>query len=105
MIEFARILEHLRLDADALTAEEANYLLTLEKAAIQACENHIERKIFETDVPDGEYGMVINEQIEIGCLLLITHMYENRSAVSPVQLYDMPSGVEYHWQPYRSYAL
>ena len=105
MIDFARILSHLRVDQDTLEQEDANYILMLEKAAIQSCEHFIEQKLFADEVPDDEYGVVINEQITVGCLLMIAHLYENRTQATPVKLYAIPNAAECHWHPYKRYSL
>lgn len=71
-------------------------------AAYDYVQNFTDRMLFEFSVPDDvENGMVITPSVNHACLMLISHWYNSREAVSDVQTAELPLGVHHLLQPYR----
>lgn len=96
-VDLDRVKLHLRTDGD----EEDALINGWIAAAFLTIEGKIFRKLYETEVPEGdETGLVIDEAINTIALLLIGHLSANREAVAPGQMAEVPLGVEWLLTPY-----
>lgn len=77
-------------------------------ASVLAISNQIDRNIYETqealDVANDDTGIVINDSLKLGMLMLIGHWFNNRESVSTVSMSDTPQALDYLIQPYRCMA-
>lgn len=96
----------LRLEPD-FTEEDA--LLTLMGQAVQTrTETFLNRKLYapDSEIPETDPdGLLLPDDIRMGMLLLVTHYYENRSAVSDFEKTDLPMGYVWLVGPYRYIPL
>ncbi|HEY3984646.1 head-tail connector protein [Cedecea sp.] len=96
----------LRLDAD-FTDEDA--LLDLLARAVQTrTETFLNRKLYGPDenIPESDAdGLHLPDDIKMGMLLLVTHLYENRSTVSEVEKLELPLSFNWLVGPYRYIPL
>ncbi|WP_230460286.1 head-tail connector protein [Sansalvadorimonas verongulae] len=98
MIPLSDIKTHLRIEHD----EDDTYLTTLASAAIAQCEQMLNRKLYENSVPDDDSnGLVMGDDIKIAALLIIGHLYENRSDTTDKQQYETPMASKHLLNPYR----
>lgn len=47
-------------------------------------------------------GIVINEAIEIGVLLILGNLYENREDLTTLKIHELPKSAEWHLHPFRT---
>jgi len=47
-------------------------------------------------------GIIVNEAIEIGVLLILGNLYENREDLTTANVYELPRGAEWHLHPFRT---
>ncbi|PAT64058.1 head-tail connector protein [Psychrobacter sp. JB193] len=86
-------------DEDALLAE---YMA----AARDHVQKHLDRTIYELAVPDDDPdGVIDNPSIDQATLLLISHWYAHREAVSESSMTEMPMGTYHLLQPYRNMGI
>ncbi|HHA1670063.1 TPA: head-tail connector protein [Enterobacter roggenkampii] len=100
------IKRQLRLEQEF--TDEDDYLKLLGLAVQSRTENFLNRKLYgkPEDVPEGDAeGLLMPEEVRLGMLLLLTHFYENRSAVGEVEKLETP--LAYNWLvgPYRYIPL
>ncbi|WP_241173025.1 head-tail connector protein [Serratia marcescens] len=95
-----------KLEPD-FTEEDA--LLDLIGRAVQTrTETFLNRKLYapDSEIPESDPdGLHLPDDIKIGMLLLATHYYENRSAVSDFEKASLPMGFLWNVQPYRYIPL
>ncbi|MFP7605625.1 head-tail connector protein [Serratia quinivorans] len=95
-----------KLEPD-FTDEDA--LLDLLGQAVQTrTETYLNRTLYAPDSPIPESdpdGLHLPADIKMGMLLLVTHYYENRSAVSDFEKTDLPMGYVWFVGPYRYIPL
>ena len=104
LVEIDEIKKQLRLEPDY--TEEDEYLTLIGEAAESRTETYLNRKIYsqEITIPETDPdGITLTKDIRLGILFLITHFYENRSAVSEVEMVELP--LTYTWLvgPHRFY--
>lgn len=86
-------------DEDTLLAE---YMA----AARDHVQMHLDRTIYESAVPDDDPdGVIDNPSIDQATLLLISHWYAHREAVSESSMTEMPMGTYHLLQPYRNMGI
>lgn len=106
LLTLSEIKAQLKLDED-FTDEDA--LLTLfAKAAQRRTESFLNRRLYVTaeEMPAGDAtGLILPEDVRLAMLMLVTHFYENRSAVTEVEKNELP--VSFNWLvgPYRYIPL
>lgn len=87
--------------------EDEDALLTRYiSSAYKAVERFTDKTLFVGEIPEGEdkdASLLLTEDINIACLMLIAHWYTNREAAAGnmVNVADMPFGVKFLLQPYR----
>jgi uncharacterized phage protein (predicted DNA packaging) len=70
---------HINLDHD----EDNDLLKTYANAAKITIENYLNRKLYNASVPDSDSnGIVVNDAIKVAVLMLVSHWYDNREAVT-----------------------
>lgn len=47
-------------------------------------------------------GILVNPSIEIGVLLILGNLYENREDLTTSNVYELPKGAEWHLHPFRT---
>lgn len=47
-------------------------------------------------------GILVNPSIEIGVLLILGNIYENREDLTTSNIYELPKGAEWHLHPFRT---
>ncbi|PPC02515.1 head-tail connector protein [Acinetobacter pittii] len=47
-------------------------------------------------------GILVNPSIEIGVLLILGNLYENREDLTTSNIYELPKGAEWHLHPFRT---
>lgn len=47
-------------------------------------------------------GILVNPSIEIGVLLILGNLYENREDLTNSNVYELPKGAEWHLHPFRT---
>ncbi|BGI52711.1 MAG: head-tail connector protein [Candidatus Hamiltonella defensa (Ceratovacuna japonica)] len=84
-------------------------LLALIGRAVEArTQTYLNRRLYASDevIPEEDpNGLSLTDDIKLGMLLLVSHYYENRSAVSEVDKSPVPMGFEWHVAPYRIIPL
>lgn len=97
----------LRLDEDY--ADEDNFLELLGRAVQARTENYLNRRLYAADggrVPEEDpEGLILSDDIRMGMLLLLTHLYENRSTVTEVEKVELPMSFNWLVGPYRHIPL
>lgn len=80
-------------------------LLDLIGQAVQArTETYLNRRLYRPEQPipdDDTRGLHLTPDMKLGMLLLVTHYYEHRSAISEVEKSEMPMGFVWSLHPYR----
>lgn len=75
-------------------------------AARDHVQMHLDRTIYELAVPDEDPdGVIDNASIDQATLLLISHWYAHREAVSESSMTEMPMGTYHLLQPYRRMGI
>ncbi|QXD00413.1 head-tail connector protein [Klebsiella sp. PL-2018] len=85
---------HCRIEPDF--AEEDTLICGYIAAALEVCQKHIGRRF------DG--GLEFNPAIKVGCLLLISHWYENRDLTAD-KVAELPFATTSLWNYYRSVGV
>ena len=101
-ITLAEVRQHCYLEEDDLSQDP--YLNLLVKASLKHIENYTNRVIYadKKDVPeDVENALVWSEDIKIGALLLIGHLYENRETATDAHVREIPFGFKQFVGPYK----
>ncbi|CAM6404039.1 head-tail connector protein [Escherichia coli] len=106
LLTLEEIKSQLRLDDDF--SDEDTLLVLLGRAVQSRTETFLNRKLYarqEDILEDDSAGLVLPDDVRLGMLLLLTHFYENRSAVSEVEKLETP--LAYNWLvgPYRYIPL
>ena len=94
-----------RIDGDDLSEEQ---LLTIYAgAARKNAENFINRKLYESDIPETDVdGMKIDDDVKLALMLLVGHWYENREVVNIGNITTvLPFGFKALLEPYRFIPL
>lgn len=94
----------LRLEVDDTSEDEL--LSAIGAAAESRTATFLNRPLYASaeEIPDGdERGLVVSADIRLAMLMLVTHLYENRSTSSEVEMLETP--LAYNWlaSPYRFY--
>lgn len=98
MVTLEQIKTQLRIEHDF----DDEYLLFLGSAAIQICEDSLNRKLYPVSVPDDDStGLVMNDSIRVAALLIISKLYENRSDVSEKLQHEVPMASKWILCQYR----
>ncbi|WP_437891132.1 head-tail connector protein [Phytobacter sp. V91] len=94
-----------RIDSDDSTEDEM--LLIYFGSAKRKAENFINRKLYETEVPESDPdGLLIENDVLLALLLLSGHWYENREQVNVGNIVtSFPFGFESLLEPYRYIPL
>ncbi|KHM13216.1 MULTISPECIES: head-tail connector protein [Klebsiella] len=106
LLSMEEIKAQLRLDDDF--SDEDTLLALLGKAAQSRAENYLNRRLYETasDRPeDDPDGLVMPDDIKLALLMLVSHFYENRSAVTEVEKLELPMSFIWLVGPYRYIPL
>lgn len=106
LLSMEEIKAQLRLDDDF--SDEDTLLALLGKAAQSRAENYLNRRLYETasDRPeDDPDGLVMPDDIKLALLMLVSHFYENRSAVTEVEKLELPMSFVWLVGPYRYIPL
>lgn len=75
-------------------------------AARDHVQMHLDRTIYQLAVPDDDPdGVIDNPSIDQATLLLISHWYAHREAVSESSMTEMPMGTYHLLQPYRNMGI
>ncbi|EMM2358375.1 head-tail connector protein [Citrobacter freundii] len=82
-----------RIDSDDDT-EDVMLELYL-NASLKHAEKITNRHLYDNVVPDGDHdGMVIDDDIKLALMLLVSHWYENREPISKDSVNKIPFGVD-----------
>lgn len=84
---------HCHIDND----NEDSLLLLYIEAALEACQKHIGKRF--------EYGLEFTAAMKAGCLLYVGMLYENREAVSDLNLKEVPLAISSLWSVYRDVGV
>lgn len=80
---------HCRVDNDS----EDSLLTVYIDAAFEVCQKHIGKRF--------DNGLEFTPAIKAGCLMYIGMLYENREAVSDLNLKEVPFAISSLWSVYR----
>lgn len=80
---------HCRVDNDS----EDSLLTVYIDAALEVCQKHIGKRF--------DNGLEFTPAIKAGCLMYIGMLYENREAVSDLNLKEVPFAISSLWSVYR----
>ncbi|MDM3203905.1 head-tail connector protein [Citrobacter sp. Cf097] len=106
LLSMEEIKAQLRLDDDF--TDEDSLLALLGKAAQSRTENYLNRRLYEKpqDIPpDDPDGLVMSDEVKLAMLMLVSHFYENRSAVTEVEKLELPMSFNWLVGPYRYIPL
>lgn len=104
ILTLPEIKRQLRLEEDY--SEEDDLLSALGAAAESRTSNYLNRKLYEEEVPEtDEDGLLLPDDVRQAMLMLVTHLYENRSSVSDSEISEMPQAFEWMVGPYRYIPL
>jgi len=88
--------KHLRID------DETDEIQVYINAAEEYAQQFLNRRVHELTVPvEDETGIVVNDLIRAGILLILGHLYLNRETVTDVTVNEVPMGALHLLQPYR----
>ncbi|ECB0429287.1 phage gp6-like head-tail connector protein [Salmonella enterica subsp. enterica serovar Agbeni] len=91
LITLAEVKMHCRIDEDF--DFEDSELTLLRSAALIACQRHIGKKI--------GVDLEWDNALKVGCLMYISHLYRDRSMVTPFEQTTVPLTVDSLWSVYR----
>jgi len=106
LLTMEEIKVQLRLDDDF--TDEDILLALLGKAAQSRTENYLNRRLYAEpgDKPeDDPDGLVMPDDVKLALLMLVSHFYENRSAVAEVEKLVLPMSFNWLVDPYRYIPL
>ncbi|WP_336279934.1 head-tail connector protein [Cronobacter dublinensis] len=104
ILSLEQIKAQLRLEPDY--TDEDELLLLLGGAAEARTSNYLNRRLYGTEVPDtDEDGLVVSDDICQAMLMLCSHLYENRSSTSDVEMTEMPQSFKWLVDAYRFIPL
>ncbi|HBQ5642569.1 TPA: phage gp6-like head-tail connector protein [Klebsiella variicola] len=93
-----------RIDDDDTSSDTLLTLMAL--AARKRAENFINRKLYDTSLPDSDPdGLVVSEDICLALMLLVGHWNESREEASDVNKMSIPFGFTSLLEPYRFIPL
>jgi hypothetical protein len=98
------IKRQLKLEED--DTSENTLLSALGAAAEARTSTFLNRRLYDKreSVPETDKdGLVVPDDLRLAILMLVTHFYENRSAVSEVEMLDTPLAYKWIATPYRIY--
>lgn len=102
MVTLEQVKHQCRIEHDDEDALLAGYMA----AARDHVQKHLDRTIYELAVPDDDPdGVIDNPSIDQATLLLISHWYAHREAVSESSMTEMPMGTYHLLQPYRNMGI
>ncbi|HDL8025665.1 head-tail connector protein [Yersinia enterocolitica] len=89
-----------RIDLEFTHEDE---LLTLyAEAAEKKVIKHLNRNIYETEIPESDPdGLIVSSDIKLAMLHLVSHWYENRSSVGDFEQSEVPMSFYFLVGPYR----
>lgn len=100
ILSLDEIKRQLRFELDY--TDEDDHLTLIGKAVESCTSNYLNRKLYESEIPDNEdSGLIVSENIRMAMLMLCTHFYENRSSVSDVEMPELPQSFAWLVGPYR----
>ena len=100
MISLDLFKQHAHIDDDIVDDDELlqQYL----DAALLRAERYMDRKVYETEVPDTDAtGVVLEADITQAVIMFAAHLYANRESVTEPQFAEVPQGFKYLLMPYR----
>lgn len=98
MVTLEQVKYQCRIEHDDENALLAGYIA----AARDHVQMHIDRTIYELVVPDDDLdGVIDNASIDQATLLIVSHWYAHREAVSESSMTEMPIGAYHLLMPYR----
>lgn len=104
ILTLPEIKAQLRIEDD-FTDEDA-LLTRLGGAAEARTSNYLNRRLYATEVPDtDEDGLLVSDDIRQAMLMLCSHLYENRSSTSDVEMTEMPQSFKWLVDAYRFIPL
>ena len=102
MVTLEQVKYQCRIEHDDEDVLLAGYIA----AARDHVQMHLDRTIYELAVPDDDPdGVIDNPSIDQATLLLISHWYAHREAVSESSMVEVPMGTYYLLQPYRRMGI
>ncbi len=102
MVTLEQVKFQCRIEHDDEDALLAGYMA----AARDHVQKHLDCTIYELVVPDDDPdGVIDNPSIDQATLLLISHWYAHREAVSESSMTEMPMGTYHLLQPYRNMGI
>lgn len=66
-------------------------------AALEVCQMHIGKRF--------DVELVFTPAIKVGCLMYISHLYENRSMIDEVEKVEVPLAISALWSAYRDLGV
>lgn len=97
MISPAELLDaaklHCRIDID----HEDSLIIAYIEAALEVCQTHIGKRF--------DNGLEFTPAIKVGCLMYVAMLYENREAVSELNLKEVPFAISSLWSTYRGVGV
>lgn len=104
IITLEEIKTQLRLEPEY--TEEDALLKALGSAAETRTATFLNRQLYAESVPEADPdGLVLPADVRQGILMLVSHLYENRSSVSDVEMSDIPQSYGWLVSPYRFIPL
>lgn len=94
LISLAEVKAHCRIEPDFDL--EDGLILGYIAAALEICQKHIGRRFDD--------GLAFNPAMKVGCLLLISHWYENREIVAD-KVATLPFTTAALWNYYRDVGV
>lgn len=84
---------HCRIDID----HEDSLIIAYIEAALEVCQTHIGKRFVD--------GLEFTPAIRVGCLMYVAMLYENREAVSELNLKEVPFAISSLWSTYRDVGV
>ncbi len=94
-ITLNEVKQHCRLELD-MTEEDALLQMYI-AAALEVCQTHIGKRF--------DVELVFTPAIKVGCLMYISHLYENRSMIDEVEKVEVPLAISALWSAYRDLGV
>ena len=102
MVTLEQVKHQCRIEHDDEDVLLAGYIA----AARDHVQMHLDRTIYELAVPDDDpEGVIDNPSIDQATLLIVSHWYAHREAVSESSMTEMPLGAYHLLQPYRRMGI
>lgn len=106
LLTLAQMKKQLKLEED--DSEEDEFLELIGRGVQSRTQTYLNRNLYPAGgtVPDSDPdGLILPDDVLLGMLMLVTHLYENRSASTDIESIETPMAFTWLVGPYRFIPL